>query len=384
MLAMLMWPLAGPAHAESNPFYVGADLSAVHDSNVFRLKKATSDTSYSVGLLAGLDQPIGRQRLFANGRLRETRFQDLSRLDHTSYAINAGLDWAAIDKLSGTLSFSGADGLFNYGGTNTAQSTERNIETRSESLARIRYGSGSHLAVEASLSHRSLRYSNPAYEASALTQDTAGMALYYQPSAGLKLGTGLRLSRGEYKGSGLDFDRRDIDLTATWLATGLSTLDGRFSVGRRESRGATSALDFSGATGQLIWTYRPTGKLLFKTAFSRESGAESSFLDVAEAQNGSVGDASRITNSLAVSAAYALSAKIHVDAGVRANHRSLVAGSIDGSDTLRAASLGVTYEPLRHLKFSCQVGRETRSTAGSLSFGYSASSATCTAEIKLQ
>ena len=382
--AVLLSALSGVVHAETNPFYVGANLSLAHDTNVFRLPNAIADTSYSAGLSAGIDQPIGRQRVYANGRVRETRFQDLKQLDHTSYGINTGVDWETIGKLSGTLRFTGGESLFNYGGTNTTQSTSRNIETRHEAITTVKYGAASLLAVEVTLSHRRLRYSDVNYESNGLTQDAIGMGWFYRPSAGLRLGTGLRITRGKYEGSDRDFDRRDLDLTATWQASGLSTLDGRLSVGRREARGAASALDFSGATGQLIWIYQPTGKLQFRTTLSRDSGAESGFLNVDDSQTGSGGDTSRITNAVALGAAYTLSPKTRVYAGFRANHRSLVTGALDGSDSLRSATLGLSYKPLRNLAFSCQIGRETRSASGSLSFGYGASTATCSAEIKLQ
>ncbi|MFM9915236.1 MAG: hypothetical protein ACKVOX_05470 [Rhizobacter sp.] len=382
--AVLLMALAGPTSAEPNPFYLGANASMAHDSNVFRLPRAIADTSYTAGLSAGFDQPIGRQRVYARGSLGETRFEDLTQLDHTSYRLSAGLDWETVGNLSGALSFAGAEGLFNYGGTNTAQSTKRNIETRGETVARVKYGAAALLAVEASLGHRTLRYSDAAYQANGLTQDAVGLGLFYRPSTGLRLGAGLRFAHGRSEGSARDFDRRDIDLSGTWFASGLSTLDGRLSLGRQESKGGGSALDFSGATGQLIWTYRPTGKLQIKTSFSRDSGAESGFLKVDDSQNGTAGDTSRITNALFLNAAYTLSPKIRVDAGFRANHRSLVNGSLEGSDSLHSALLGVTYEPLRNVALSCRVSRETRNASGSLSFGYGASSATCTAEIKLQ
>ncbi|MDL2337577.1 MAG: hypothetical protein QFE16_07035 [Pseudomonadota bacterium] len=374
----------GAARAESNPFYVGANLSLAHDSNVFRRPDAVADTSYSAGLLGGIDQPIGRQRMYASGRLRDTRYQDLKQLDNTGYSVNAGLEWETVEKLSGTLSYSANESLFNFGGTNITQSTARNIERSNEALARVKYGASSLLAVEGSYTRRSLRYSDPRYQANGLTQDAVGAGLVYRPSAALKLGAGLRITRGQYEGSGQDFDRRDVDLTATWVATGLSTFDGRFSLGRRETRGGRSELDFSGATGQLSWTYQPTGKLQFKTSFSRDSGAESGFIDFNAPQAGSVGDSSKITNAITLNAAYVLSSKIRVGAGLRANHRSLVSGAVEGSDSVRSATLSVSYAALRNLALSCNVGRETRGASGPLSFGYGASSATCSAEIKLQ
>lgn len=385
LAVFLVWSGFGVAHADDpNPYYIGTSLAIAHDSNVFRLPSSAGDTYYSAGLLAGLDQPIGRQRVYASGIVRENRFQDLKQLDHTDYTLKAGIDWETIERLSGTLSFSGNQSLFNYGGTNTVQSTQRNIEKRTESIARVKYGLQSLLVLDGAFVHRSQRYSDPAYRSNSLTQDAASVGVSFRPSAMWTVGTGLRFTRGNYQSSGKDFDRRDIDLTAKWVPTGLSTLNGRLSFGRREARTGSSEYDFSGTTGQLTWTYRPTGKLVFNTSVSRDSGSESSFLTVEGQQAGGPGDTSRITETFTLNSVYTLSSKIRVDAGVRVAHRSLVSGPFEGSDALHSATLGASYAVLRNASLSCSVGRETRSASGALSFGYGASTVSCSAQITLQ
>lgn len=384
LLSLLVVTWIGVVHADPNPYFIGASVGMGHDSNVFRLPSAVSDTYYSAGVLAGVDQTIGRQRVYASGTVRENRFQDLKQLDHTNYSLIAGVDWETIERLSGALSFSGNQSLFNYGGTNTLQSTIRNLEKRTETIARIKYGETSLLVLDGSFIHRSQRYSDPAYRANALTQDAASVGVSFRPSAVWTVGTGLRFTRGKYESTGKDFDRRDVDLTAKWVPSGLSTFNGRLSLGRREASTGTSEYDFSGTTGQLTWTYRPTGKLLFNTSISRDSGAESAFLTVEGQQIGGIGDSSRITKSFTLNSIYTLSSKIRVDAGVRIARRSLVSGSLEGSDALHSATLGASYAVLRNASLSCSVGRETRSASGPLSFGYGASTVSCSAQIKLQ
>ena len=236
----------GSAQAEDpNPYYIGGSASVKHDSNVYRLPSATSDTSYSVGLLGGFDQPIGRQRVYASGTLQENRFQDLKQLDYTSYSVNAGIDWATVYNLSGTLSQTSSQSLYNYGGSNTIQTNAKNLERRNETVARLRYGSAALLSLDTSFTHRNQNYSDPAYRFNALDQDAVSAGLTYRPRASLTLGTALRYTKGNYRLE-RDFDRKDIDLTANWVPTGRSTFNARLSYGKRTSRNGDSAYDFTG------------------------------------------------------------------------------------------------------------------------------------------
>lgn len=372
----------GSARADDpNPYYIGGSASVKHDTNVYRLPSSSGDTSYSVGLLGGFDQPIGRQRVYASGTLQENRFQDLKQLDHTNYSVNVGIDWATVYSLSGTLSQTSSQSLYNYGGSNTVQSNAKNLERRNETVARLKYGSASLLSLETSFTHRNQNYSDPAYRFNALNQDAVSAGLTYRPRESLTLGTALRYTRGKYRLE-RDFDRKDIDLTANWVPTGRSTLNARLSYGKRTSRNGDSAFDFTGTTGQLKWTYQPTGKLTFVTLFNRDSGAESGFLNGQQA--GTFGDESRLTNALSLNTTYTLTSKIRFDLNLYANRRSLVFGAFKGHDAVRSAMLAATYQPLRSLSFSCNAGRDSRSASGQVSFDYGNNSVSCSAQITLQ
>jgi hypothetical protein len=372
----------GSAHAEDpNPYYIGGSTSVKHDSNVYRLPSATGDTSYSVGLLGGFDQPIGRQRVYASGTLQENRFQDLKQLNYTSYSVNAGIDWATVYNLSGTISQTSSQSLYNYGGSNTIQTNAKNLERRNETVARLRYGSASLLSLDTSFTHRNQNYSDPAYRFNALDQDAVSIGLTYRPRASLTLGTALRYTKGNYQLE-RDFDRKDIDLTANWVPTGRSAFNARLSYGKRTSRNGDSAFDFTGTTGQVNWTYQPTGKLTFVAAFNRDSGAESGFINGQQA--GTFGDESRLTNALSLNTTYAATSKIRLDLNLYANRRSLVFGAFKGRDAVRSAMLVATYAPLRNLSLSCNAGRDSRSASGQVSFDYGNNSVSCSAQITLQ
>ena len=384
LLAMLVLAACCAARAQTSPYYIGASVAATHDSNVLRLASRVGDTYYSVGVLGGLDQPIGRQRVYASGTIRNNRFQTQKQLDNTSYGLNAGVDWATIEKLSGTLNYSANSSLINYGGTNTNQSSARNIERSNQALASVQYGMASLLSVQASLTHRSLSYSDPIYRSNDLTQTAGSAGISWRPSGGLTLGAALRATRGEYANSTDRFNRRDLDLTALWVPTGLSTLNSRVSLSRQTADGGNSSRDFSGATGFLSWAYQPTGKLQFNTWVSRDTGAESSFFNPSVNRPAGSGDSSQVTNTLAVDASYAATGKIRVNAGVRTSHRSLVLGALDGSDTINGVSLGATYQALRNLQVTCNLGQERRSASGPLSSDYTSKSLGCAGQITLQ
>lgn len=383
MTMVLVLPWSGSAQADANPYYIGASTSVGYDSNVFRIPKAMGDTSYSVGLIGGMDQRFGRQRVYASGAANDIRFADLKQLNHTNYRFLGGIDWQTVYSLSGTLSYSSVQSLYNYGGTNTNLSTAKNVETRDEFIARGRWGAASLLSLETSYIHRKRSYTDPAFQANAFSQDSWGVGLTYRPRASLTLGTALRYTQGNYQLSG-DFDRYDVELFGTWIPSGLSTLSARLGYGDSKSRNGISARDFSGTTGQLSWSYQPSGKLRFVTSFSRDSGAESGFLNENGQQFGNAGDTSRITNALSLNSNYNLTSKVQLDARLAVSNRSLRTGSQDGNDTLRTASLGASYAVLRNARVGCSVRREARSASGLGSYDFRNSSVSCSAQISLQ
>lgn len=381
----LAWSWIGTAHADPNPYYIGTSLAVTHDSNVLRQPNALSDTYYSIGLLGGIDQPIGRQRFYASGVLQNNRFEGLQQLDNTSYGVKAALDWATLYNLSGTLSFSGKENLFNSAETNTIRTTRRNLEKSDQSLARVKYGLASLLSLEGSFTHRRLSYSDPASDRlRGLTQDIVSAGISYRPSAGLTLGTALRHTQGDYV-SGFSFRRNDLDLTATWVPTGLSTVYARLSAGRQTGQSVNFKTNFSGLTGYANWLYQPTGKLQLNTWISRDTGAENGFLNFNSQQVGGVGDTSRTTDTASLDANYDATAKIRVNANLRTSHRSLAENALNGRDTLNRASIGLTYRPLRNVSATCTVGRDQRTASGApISYSYQANTASCYAQITLQ
>ena len=405
------------ADDDPNPYYIGLTQSFSHDSNVYRVQPNTpvstdkgvklspGDNYWSTGLVGGVDQPFGRQRFYANGNVRLNKFQDLGTLDNTSYGLTTGLDWSTIEHISGHLEASANQNLATYSSTSLAQQlTKKNVLNDELFLARAQWGGISLWTLEGSLSRRQLRYSAEEYRRFELNQDAASVGVRFRPSALLSLGTDLRTTRGRYPGlvlaSGADasYHRNDLDFTASWEATGLSTITGRLSLSR-EHFAKGEQQDFSGATGSLAWGYRPTGKLSFRTAINRDTGQETSFfnLGTGSAAPTAVGDNSLLTTGLTFDATYAASAKIKATAGLRYSHRSLndklsasglAAPPVEGSDSLRRVSFGLSYTPTRNWLLGCNLERDSRSvsstTPSTLSYPYSVNTVSCSAQFTVQ
>lgn len=398
-LAAAVLAASAGAFAQQSPFYVGAGLSVGRDSNVFRAPDGSAvrqgDNFSSAFALVGIDQPFGRQRFFADAKVTRTQYEDITSLNNTGHAANIGLDWAAIDKLSGTL---------RYGNVRTRSQqnldatviTQRNLETAQEFLARAQYGGESVLAIEAELLHRSLDYSALAFSSQENSYDSVRAGVLYRLSGALRLGAGVRATKGEYPnavvaGPGVftadEFDRNDIDLTAQWVPTGASTINARLSFGKQENS-AVATRDFSGATGSVAWDWQPTGKLRLNTRLSRDTGLETTFIGLTGSSRAAVADASRLSTTFQLGAVWEATAKIQLNADARYVRRSLVntgGVTINESDRTSVLGIGATYKPTRTIELGCQASREQRDTSGTLlTYPYTADLAQCFAQIVLR
>ncbi len=397
-LACLAALASGGALAQANPFYVGASQSLASESNLFRGAGGVevNDTVSITSLLAGLNQPIGRQRLFADAAVRAGRFFDNSQLNHTGGSLLAGIDWEAAESLSGRLAYSGDRSLSPTGQDLGIDPTQRNMQATQEVAFRGQTSSVAEFSFEAGLSHRSLEYSAAAANALEFNQDAASLGLRYRPSAALTLGVTVRRADGTYPfaAAGLadDYRREDIDFSALWLPTGASTITARLSR-TRERHDVLLTRNVSGNTGALSWNFKPTGKLNLAVDFIRDTGAESTF-NQTTAGGGAVAviNSSPVATTWQLRGDYEVTAKVQMQAFARHLRRELVNNAAipgTGDDTLTELRLGATWTPLRSVQVGCSVGREERdasqgAVANVLSSAYSTTTVRCLAQFRTQ
>lgn len=384
----------GLASAQARTAYVGASLGYTHDSNITRQPSGQerADSYLSTGAFAAVDLPISRQRLYFNGTVRKNTFNEQSQLDNVSYALSTGLDWATLERLSGSLSYAANRNLASYGGANNPLINTLNVESTRQFDAVARLGGTTALTTEASYQARSLDYSAEAFNFREFDQSAVKLAAIFRSSSKLSVGAGLRVTKGNYPryrqrvdGSFVAdrFRRRDVDLSVNWVPSGLSTVSARLSVGRQTNTELTQ-YEFSGVTGAVSWTYRPTAKTQFVTTVSRDTGAENRFLDGGGAGQFSLSDTSRLSTAVRLSARYEATAKIQLNGTLAYTRLSLTDALTGGSGTDHSVRLGLgaRYAPTRSLAVECNVSRDNYSTDRATN-SYDADSVGCTAQAQL-
>lgn len=379
---------AGAAQAQSTPYYIGVSQTFTHESNIYRsASNEKSDTVSTTALFGGIDQAIGRQRIYGNATVSANRFLDNGGLNNTGYSLKAGLDWSTIERVSGNVELNTNQSLARY---DTGGSTDKNELRDLQFSSVVRVGVVTRLTAEAGYTYRKVDYSLKPYDSRNFNQNAVSLGLRYRFSGALTGGVAARFTHGEYpRQSPVDkYDRRDIDFTGTWTPTGNSSVSGRVSLSD-SSHSLASGADFTGVTGQLTWDWRATGKLRLISTVARDTGEEYS-LENALADPILLTN-SRVTTSVGVRAVYEVTSKITADAGVRYAHRSLdrraTGGAVSGSDNTTILTAGLRWMPLRSVTVGCNVSRESRNAslrASSLTTAYDYNSFGCYGQLALQ
>jgi hypothetical protein len=402
---------AGPAAAQTSPYFVGVSQSVGYDSNLLRLGDggtvpngySRADTTYTSSLLAGLDQGFGRQRLRGNLDLRSNRFANNDAFNNVSYGVQLALDWATVERLSGTLSAGAQRRLSSFNLQEVGLLREKNLEDSRNLDLTANLGVVTQYSLTASASTRDSRNSldQPSVQARNFEQDSGSLGVQWRPTDLVSLGLAWRETRGRYPRFALvngayeadRFKRNDIDLTGTWRASGISALQARISSGKTDYDLA-SQRNFSGLTGSLNWSWQATGKISTNTTLSRDTGQDSYAVSVFGTPT--TAEYSRVNTALRLGVAYTVSAKISANLGLGTQRRELVrtrptltntgvnTATDSGRESVNNFSLGARWAPTRSAQLGCDTSYEKRSGAASLSNSLSATTFSCYGQFTLQ
>jgi hypothetical protein len=366
----------GCAQAQQSPWYIGVSQAFTRDSNVFQAPKGreTSDTVSSTGVLGGLKLELGRQLLFADVSASSNRYQDLEMLDNTSYSINTGLRWQTVERLSGNVSLRGRQDLGQLAIPGTPQ--VRNVVKLRSANASARYGFASQLGLEGGVDRRMLKYSYTTERD--LEEQSANLGLRWgTPGGVLTLGVSGRVTEGEAPnfrtlldpqlpqlGFGPltpdDYDRQDVEFTATWTPSALSTVTGRISL-TRQDHSVDARPDISGVTGSATWDYRPTGKLAVNASLTRDTSSQILFTSSLRTLFEPVEvNTDRLSTMLSVGADYELTAKIALNGRLAYTDGDIQDAS--GRKVGRSSSklmLGARYQATRGISLACDYSRQS-------------------------
>jgi hypothetical protein len=400
---------AGPALGQTSPWTVGLAQTVSHDDNLLRLANgqpapegfARSDTVSSTALLAGLDQPFGRQRFTANLALRDNRFDRNSLYDNRSHTLAAGLDWSTVERVSGALSASVNRGLSGLNATEVGLLREKNLERTGAAGAVLRVGLETEWSAEASIGARRVDNSLElrALQSREFRQDSGAVGLRWRPRAGSSFGLALRQARGRYPkyleladGSfqADRFSSDDVDLTASVVPSGASRIELRLSSGRTRYD-LNEQRNFDGFTGNLAWNWAATGKTRFVFSFTRDRGQDS-YATTAFNTPGSA-DYSRVTSALRARVDHDPGAKITTYLTLTYLEREIVRTvtlgpfalpPASGRERSGVAALGLRWLPTRAVALGCEAGHEDRRGSGDLGSGMRTSNIACFGQVTLQ
>lgn len=420
--------VAAPVAATSgtpSPYYLGASEGLTHDSNVYRVPFGPGDTYSSTSLLGGFDQRLGRQRLFGKADVSVNRFRDQTQLDNTSYDLSAGLDWDTVHDLSGSLGIGLNRQLAAPGATASLPAPVRNLLQTQNVNALARWGGASLLTLEATLGYDKVDYSAQQYAASDFRQRSAGLAAYYRPRGALRVGVAARVvdthapqafvdtSSGGFRSNSVRSD--NLDLLLDYELTGLLTANARASYTRQTNSGLVDA-GYSGFTGGLGMTMRPTGKIVLRLDVARDAGFDATGgIATGGALPGSTGSTvgstgstgspppantlaaqyqnSRVTDTANLRVTYSATAKIEAFAGARYSRAQLAGTLVDAAgnpaapasrDVLSASYIGANYAVARNWTLACNLGHEYRHvTGGVAAYAYNDNTVGCSAQYNL-
>jgi hypothetical protein len=404
---------ATPLATGSSPYYVGASEGITHASNVYSIPFGPSDTYSSTSLLGGLDQRIGRQRVFGNADVSLNRYASQTRLDNTGYILAGGLDWETLNDLSGSLGVGLNRQLSAPGASSSLPDAVRNMVQTQNVNAKVRWGGPTLMSVEATLGYEKVDYSVPAYVASNSRQESASLGFHYGRGGPLRLGAAARFldtlapqafldpTTGLYQENSVKSS--NLDLLADYDLSGLLTANARVSYTKQTDSGAGAA-GFSGLTGSLGIAWNATGKTSLRFDLARNGGLNANsfatYSVVPDASGSpqlvpSIGQYqnSQVSDSANLRLDYSATAKIGAFVGasyVRARLESTVvnaSGSVTGPesiDSLRTAFLGANYAFARNWNLACGLNYQYRRVSGgSLAYAYNADTISCSARFQL-
>lgn len=390
---------------ETIPWYVGVSQSLTRDSNVYRLSdgvapingESRSDTYSSTGLLGGFDQPYGRQRFRAVANVRYNKYQDQDRLDNTSYGLDAGWDWSTIWNLSGGVNVSANQSLAQLNGNSAVPTTTRNLVKTDQIGANVNWGGTGLLSVQSTYSHSRARYSDQNSGNSNSSGDSASLGAYYSLSPAVTTGLALRFTRTDATAANQNSSNgRNLDLSANWRYSPQTGANARLSW-TRQSNSGSAGQEFSGLTGSLAANYAPTAKLGFNISYNRDAGTNGTFFNVPDTGGSTTApvlfENSQVSDSLALGASYAATAKISATAGYQYRKAKISntaasggasAGFGDYDDKLQTASLGVGWAISRGWQLGCNFLHEKRDVTSTPGYAYTANVIGCSASLSLR
>ncbi|MGE5466528.1 MAG: XrtB/PEP-CTERM-associated polysaccharide biosynthesis outer membrane protein EpsL [Ignavibacteria bacterium] len=375
LAATLLLGAASPAWAFfDDRLQVIAGETVTHDSNVFRLSQSADpnavlgspqrgDTWYDTTLGFRVDAPISRQRIQAGMSWSALRYDHFKSLNHTDRNGNVNWLWQAGNQWSGLLGYNETHTIASF--TNFTGPTPNPLTTKTLS-ATANFLIDPHWELQAIGSEMRQRNGLAARQANDIDLTSVQVGANYISTASNRIGVNVRQDDGRHPNLesvgafqvNNNYVQRSMGAMTDWTVTAKSHVAARVDYLRRDYD-QFSNRDFSGVTFHAGYDWLATAKTSVSLIALREISASE------DVQTGFV-----VVRGIALTPSYAFSEKLRATASLSSNIRDYkgdpglatptsFAGRVDH---VHAASLSLTYQPMRTLTLLLSGQRETRSS----------------------
>ena len=375
MVAIACMAMSGTSRADT-PLSLTVSEELTYDTNVFRDNtNKRRDTVSNTGVQVGLKKDYGRQSYKASGTVVAKRYKDTKEYNNDGYSMNLGISSSFLSNWYASADYSNVKQQQNPEDQGRARYLET-INAQSSSVF-LQYGLYGRWSVNGTLNNDKVTYDVQDFN----DRDSVAyrFGLRYSPTDLIYIDTSVQRSEVNYdkyrvaSGLGTKTKRTDYDLTARWIITGYSQLNGR--VGWTQERNdKDSRRDYNGLTGRVAWVYTPAGKMTYSLAVDRDTNNAGGFTGLQFSNFSSYTSQNRVSTGLTFNASWQATGKVSLDAGlsyrktreeitnnITDGNISDVTGSGKANGKYDSMSLGIKYQALRSLVLSCNVQKYNRS-----------------------
>ena len=340
-------------------------LGSSYDNNLLRLsdnapanvQRSDRATQAVAGFL--LERPIGRQKLTGHAKVSRVTFDHYDQLNYNGKDFVLDLDWELGNRFDGNIGGSYVQVLTPF---NDFHVEERNLRTQRRAYANGGWLLHPSWRVRAGFQRDKFTYELPAQSLNDRNEDRSEIGVDYIARSGSKVGLVARHIKGSYTNTrrigttflDQNYEQDELKANVVWLYSEKTQVQVLAGYAKRKHDTFTER-DASGLNGRVTAQWKPTGKLRFSADAWREFSAVESTI---------------VTNSLnrggSVNATWDISSKLQANAGLRREKRKFerlpyVFFNGDPSDTTRATTVGLAYQPHRKVMLNLTGFNERRS-----------------------
>ncbi|MBB1162552.1 outer membrane beta-barrel protein [Aquariibacter albus] len=256
--------------------YARLGQSVRFEDNIFRRGSGQeSDVIGTTSATLGTRLFLSRQVLNIEGTVLRNVYQDNDQLDNTGYRLNGRLAWEVGNNLAGSVQAGVSrdqvplDSLIDLpGGGGVVRNVKNQAKTRYLSFDG-RYGLFSMWSLEAFGDLTDVDYTDTSTALRARQNRTLGLGVLHKPSPDFNVGLRISQTQGEYTND--DFDRSDITVQMSYAPGDRLRLKGSLSYAD-EKHDQIGGRDYSGLTGSVSASYALTSKITLNAGFTRQTG----------------------------------------------------------------------------------------------------------------